>query len=117
MNLSILTIQEVGAKIKRKDFEATKKWLRNKNITIHKDGKQLFVYEIDVDTEIDKLKVIDLQKKYPDNWQEVYKKIAKEQSVYDMVLHSLGGVVFTRPTTRVHPINKKESEFLNKYKT
>ncbi len=117
MNLNILTIQEVACKIKRRNFKATKKWLQSKNITIHRDSKQLFVYEIDVDTEIDKMKVIDLQKKFPSNWQDVYKKIAKEESVYEMVLHSLGGAVFTRPTTKIKPINKTESDFLNKYKT
>jgi hypothetical protein len=117
MSLNILTISEVASKIKLKDIETTKKWLRNKNITIHKDCKQLFVYEIDVDTEIDKIKVLDLQKKFPNSWQEIYRKITDDFSVYEMVIHSLGLDVLSNPSTRLKPVNKKEHELYNKYKT
>ena len=117
MSLNILTIQEVSTKIKRKDFDSTKKWLFNKNIKIHKDGKQLFVYEIDVDVEIDKIKVKELRVQFPTTWQELYKKIARDYSVYEMVIHSLGIDYMSQPSTKLKPINTTDKELYNKYKT
>jgi hypothetical protein len=117
MSLNILTINEVSSKIKRKDFDSTKRWLINKNIKIHKDGKQLFVYEIDVDVEIDKIKVKELQVQFPNSWQEIYKKISQDYSVYEMVIHSLGLDYLSQPSTKLRPINTTEKELYNKYKT
>lgn len=105
---------EVGQKIKLSDFDAIKRWLVKKGITIYKETKVNFVYEIDVDVEIDKIKVRDLKGKYPNNWQELYKKIAKDEAVYEMVVYSLTGDSLTRPTTKLKLTTQADKELFNK---
>lgn len=116
MSLNILTINEVSAKIKRKNFVSTKNWLLSNNITIHKEGKQLFVFEIDVDTHIDKKKVLELRRQFPNTWQEIYRKIVNDDAVYEMVIHSIGDEnIMLKPTTKIKPISATENELLKKY--
>ncbi len=92
---------EVGKKIKLSDFDAIKRWLDKKGITIYKETKVHFVYEIDVDVEIDKIRVKDLKAKNPNNWQELYRMIAKDIAVYEMVVFILNGEIVSRPTTKL----------------
>ena len=114
-SLAILTISDVGPKIKKKDTDAIKKWLEKKNITIYKETKTHFVYEIDVDCEIDKIRVRDLRNKYPNNWKEIYKKIAKDNSVYEMVVLSLGGEFIDKPMTKIKTRNAVEEALFKRY--
>jgi hypothetical protein len=114
-SLTILTISDVGSKIKKKDVEAIKKWLAKKNITIYKETKTHFVYEIDVDCEIDKTRVRDLRNKYPNDWEKVYKKIAKNDAVYEMVVLSLGGELCVNPKSRIRLKDDKEYGLLKRY--
>lgn len=100
-SLTVLTIQEVAQKIKKKDIDATRKWLDERNITIYKDSKPHYVYEIDIDCEMDKPYVRNLRNKHPNNWEEIYKKVAKDNSVYELVVLSLSGEISTRPTTKL----------------
>ncbi|MBP6755787.1 MAG: hypothetical protein KA210_06540 [Bacteroidia bacterium] len=100
-SLGLLTILEVGKKIKLSDFDAIKRWLDKKGITIYKETKVHFVYEIDVDVEIDKIRVKDLKAKNPNNWQELYRMIAKDIAVYEMVVFILNGEIVSRPTTKL----------------
>ena len=116
-SLAILTISDVGPKIKKKDTEAIKKWLEKKNITIYKETKTHFVYEIDVDCEIDKIRVRDLRNKYPNNWKEIYKKITKDNSVYEMVVLSLGGEFIDKPMTKIKTRNAEEEALYKRYST
>jgi hypothetical protein len=113
--LTILTISDVGSKIKKKDVEAIKKWLAKKNITIYKETKTHFVYEIDVDCEIDKTRVRDLRNKYPNDWEKVYKKIAKNDAVYEMVVLSLGGELCVNPKSKIRLKDDKEYGLLKRY--
>lgn len=115
MCLPTLTIAEVGMEINLKDNEAIKKWLISNGISIHKRGKSLFVYEIDVHCRIDKVKVLELKKQYPNDWIELYKKISKDNAVYEMVVHSLGGKIVAKPSTKVKPVSKSEKELYKKY--
>lgn len=114
-SLTILTISDVGPKIKKKDTDAIKKWLENKNITIYKEAKTHFVYEIDVDCEIDKVRVRDLRNRYPNNWKEIYRKIANDDSVYEMVVLSLGGELIDKPMTKIKTINPVEEALFKRY--
>lgn len=113
-SLGILTILEVGQKIKLSDFDAIKKWLVKKGITIYKETKVHFVYEIDVDVEIDKIRVKDLKAKNPNNWQELYKMIAKDNAVYEMVVYSLVGDSIARPTTKLKLTTDADKELFKK---
>lgn len=114
-SLSILNLAQVGEKINLKDNDAIKKWLISKDISIHKIGKIPFVYEIDVDCEIDMIKVVELKKRYPDEWIELYRRISVDSSVYELVVHNLKSGELIKPTSRVKPINKSENELYKKY--
>jgi hypothetical protein len=113
-SLTILSILEVADKLKLKDFDATKRWLEKKGIAIYKETKTHFVYEIDVDVEIDKNKVKDLRIKYPNNWEQLYKRIAKDESVYEMVVFIVNGETVSRPTTKLKLTNQDDKELYKK---
>ena len=114
-SLTILSIQEVSSKIKKKDLDSTRKWLEKREIPIYKDSKPHYVYEVDVDCEIDKTRVRTLRNKYPNNWEEIYRKIARDNSVYEMVVLSLGGEVCRKPTSKIKLQNNNERELYKRY--
>lgn len=116
-NLRILTITEVAERIKTKDSIATKKWLEKKGIKIYTDTKTHYVYEIDVAVEIDKPWVINLMNKYPENWKEVYKKTVKDNTVYEMVLLSLGEEICSLPSTKIKRLNETDMKLFKKLTT
>lgn len=116
-SLSTLTIQDVGVKIKITDGEAIKRWLKNKNIQIHKFPKGNYVYQVDVDCEIDKPFVKDLQRRFPNDWAQVYKKIAKDTAVYEMVVFSLSGEFIEKPMAKIKTRNAEEKALFKKYST
>lgn len=113
--LPTLNFAQVGEKINLKDYEAIKKWLISKGISIHKIGKFPFVYEIDVDCAIDTIKVLELKKQYPGDWLELYKRISVDDAVYELVIHNLKGIISSKPATKVKPNNKTENELYKKY--
>lgn len=113
-HLPTLNFVQVGERINLKDYDAIKKWLISKDITIHKMGKP-YVYEIDVDCAIDKVKVMELKKQYPNDWIELYRKISKDESVCEMVIHSLSGEETSKPTTKIKLSNNIENELYKKY--
>lgn len=109
-SLLTLTIQDVGVKIKITDGEAIKRWLKNKNIQIHKFPKGNYVYQVDVDCEIDKPFVKDLRNKYPNNWKEIYKRINKDNPVYELMVFQMEGELNYIPTTKVKRVNKGDEK-------
>ena len=114
-SLTRLTILEVATKIKLIDFEAAKKWLDKKKITIYKETKFCFVYEIDVDVAMDKPRIIDLRNQFPNNWKEIYQKMAKDNSVYEMVVLSLDGELRPNLFTKINPKDADEQALINRY--
>ena len=113
-SLGLLTILEVAKKLKLSNFDATKRWLEKKGIKIYKETKTHLVYEIDVDVEIDKNKVKDLRIKYPNNWEQLYKRIAKDDSVYEMVVFILNGETVSRPTTKLKLTTEADKDLYKK---
>lgn len=111
-SLDTLTIQEVSVRFKNKDFDATKKWLYSKNVTIHKDSKTHYVYAIDVDCEIDINFVRDLKRKYPNNWEDLYRTISKDNAVCEMVLFKMNGQL--SPTTKLKIKNNDDVDLFKK---
>ncbi|WP_162927257.1 hypothetical protein [Flavobacterium anhuiense] len=109
-----LTIAEVGVKINLKDDDAIKKWLIANGITIQKSGKFRFVFEIDVDCVIDKMKVLELKRQYPNDWIDLYKTICKDNAVYEMVVRELGGKTIRKPATKLN-LSKSENQLYSKY--
>ncbi len=113
-NLTILTIQEVASKIKFSDDDATKGWLTKNDIEIHKRGRLNYVYQIEVDCALDIPFAKTLKKKYPNYWEEVYKKVAKDEAVSYLVALQLNTTSINTPQTKVKVTNDAEQKLLNK---
>jgi hypothetical protein len=56
-SLSTLSLNEVGVIIQMKDIEGVKRWLNSNDVKVYKRSKFNYVYKIDVECEIDKVRV------------------------------------------------------------
>ena len=81
MSLDTLTLPQVAEKINAKDISTAKRWLMEMGIKIHRFTKTPFVYQIEVDSCIDKPFVQNLRNRYPDKWKERYKDVVKYPSL------------------------------------
>jgi deoxyribodipyrimidine photolyase len=109
-SLDTLTIEQVAEKINVKNIDSAKKWLNEKGIKIHKFLKSSFVYQIEVDSQIDKPFVQLLRSKHPEKWKERYRDVVKDLSVYNLTLTLLEDEISYTPTVKVSNINKKDEE-------
>lgn len=109
-SLDHLTIPQVAELLGLKDIESTKKWLKNKGIKIHKQSKSLFVYAIEVASELDKPYVIQLRNLFPDKWKERYRDVVKNFAVYNLLVAKMENSPTPTPTVKSKRINKKDEE-------
>ena len=109
-SLDTLTLPQVAEKINVKDIETAKKWLQEKRIKIHKFTKTPFVYQIEVDSHIDKPYVQQLRNRYPDKWKDRYRDVVKDLSVYNLTITLLEDEISPVPAARSIRINKKDEE-------
>lgn len=114
-SLVTLTLDEVGVMVKIRDVESIKRWLMKNNIQIHKFSRINYVYKIDVDCVIAKPFVLGLKLKYPNNWEQMFKKIARDDFVYEMVVLSLGGEFIDKPMTKIKTRNAEEEALFKRY--
>ena len=109
-SLDTLTLPQVAEKINVKDIETAKKWLVEQGIKIHKFTKTPFVYQIEVDSQIDKPFVQQLRNKYPDKWKDRYRDVVKDLSVYNLTITLLEDEISPVPAARATMINKKDEK-------
>jgi hypothetical protein len=109
-SLDTLTLPQVAEKINVKDIETAKKWLVEQGIKIHKFTKTAFVYQIEVDSQIDKPFVQQLRNKYPDKWKERYRDVVKDLSVYNLTITLLEDDISPIPRVKSSRVNKKDEE-------
>jgi hypothetical protein len=109
-SLDTLTIPQVVHKINVKDNDTAKKWLSDRNIPIYKWSSQPFVYQIEVDCEIDKPYVMTLRNKHPQQWKEIYRSVVKDMAVYNLQLIQLNQQPTPTPTTSVKPLDKNDEK-------
>jgi hypothetical protein len=109
-SLDTLTLPQVAEKINVKDIETAKKWLVEQGIKIHKFTKTPFVYQIEVDSQIDKPFVQQLRNKYPDKWKDRYRDVVKDLSVYNLTITLLEDEISPVPAARSIRINKKDEK-------
>ena len=109
-SLDTLTLPQVAEKIHVKDIESAKKWLVERGIKIHKFTKTPFVYQIEVDSQIDKPFAQQLRNKYPDKWKERYRDVVKDISVYNLTITLLEDEISPIPRVKISKINKKDEE-------
>jgi len=109
-SLDTLTLAQVAEKIYVKNIETAKKWLMEKGIKIHRFLNNSFVYQIEVDSHIDKPFVQQLRNKYPDKWKERYRDVAKDLPVYNFTITLLEDEVSYTPLVKASKINNKDLE-------
>jgi hypothetical protein len=109
-SLDTITLAQVAEKINVKDVESAKKWLERKRIIIHKFLNNSFVYQIEVDSEIDKPFVQQLRNKYPDKWKDRYRDVVKDLSVYNLTITLLEDDISPIPRIKSSRVNKKDEE-------
>jgi hypothetical protein len=100
-NNGILTLAEVSNIIMMDSLPAVKKWLSSKNIRINKFSKANYVFEIEVLCELDKQLALNLKWKHPAQWKEMYKYVARSESIYNLVLIQIGQEVVYKPINKV----------------
>jgi hypothetical protein len=106
-------LKDVGGKLMLTNQESIKRWLRNNNVQVRKIGKNNTVFEIDVDCAIDTLKVREIRAEYPEDWEERYRLISKDQAVYKMVVLNLNNDLISRkPTTKIELKNDEDMKLL-----
>lgn len=110
MSLDTLTLPEVAEKINAKDITTAKRWLKDMGIKIHRFTKSPFVYQIEVDSCIDKPFVQNLRNRYPDKWKERYREVVKDIAVYNLTITLLEDEISPIPRVRAKTINKKDEE-------
>ena len=111
-NCGILTLGEVSNIIMMDSIPAVKKWLTSKNIRINKFSKANYVYEIEVLCEIDKQLALNLKWKNPTQWKEMYKCVAKNSAIYELVLMQIGEEIVHKPLYKVKTRGSKDEKLL-----
>ena len=72
------------------------------------------MYQIEVDSQIDKPFVQQLRNKYPDKWKDRYRDVVKDLSVYNLTITLLEDEISPIPRVKSSRINKKDEERYNK---
>lgn len=86
---TLLTLSEVGKKIKLSDPKSIKNWLRQNGVTIHKLASRTFVYDLELKVCLLKPMVLDLIKKHPSQWREICRNIIDNDVVFELLLVGL----------------------------
>ena len=107
-SLDTLTLAQVAERINVKDIETAKKWLKETRIKIHRFLNNFYVYQIEVDSQIDKPFVQQLRNKYPDKWKDRYRDVVKDLSVYHLTITLLEDEISPIPRVKSSKINKKD---------
>lgn len=109
-SLDTLTLEQVAEVIHTSNEKSTKKWLEERGIKVYRNARVSFVYQIEVDSEIDKPFVINLRNKFPDKWKERYRDVVKDPAVYNLTISMIEGTPTPIPSVRAKRINKKDEE-------
>ena len=86
---TLLTLSEVGKKIKLSDPKSIKNWLRQNGITLPKLASRTFVYDLELKVCLLKPMVLDLIKKHPNQWREICRNIIDNDVVFELLLVGL----------------------------
>ena len=111
-NNGILTLVEVSNIIMMESIPAVKKWLTLNNIRINKFSKANYVYEIEVLCEIDRQLALNLRRKCPAKWKEMFKCAARSESIYNLVLIQIGEEVVYKPINKVKTKGTNDEKLL-----
>lgn len=111
-SLRMIQLDEVGHKVDLKDRGAIRKWLRTAGISLHKIGKSFYVYGIEVDYAMVKGYVMSLRSRFPDRWQQLYKVVCTDQTLFDYTLFMMQEEPVIEQLTKVKPQSKEDKKLL-----
>jgi hypothetical protein len=111
-NSGLLTLSEVGDMLMLSTDSAVKNWLNQRCIKIVKFSKTNFVYEVEVVCEIQKQLAKNFKRNYPHKWQEMYRLVAPNESIFQLVLIQLGDEVVYKTLNKVKTKGVKDEELL-----
>jgi hypothetical protein len=111
--IELLTLSEIGAKIKLNDPKSIKNWVRQNGITIHKLASRTFVYDLDLKVCLLKPLVLELMRKYPKRWREICRNIINEDVVFDMLLIELDEGPMILPKCKMQFNSVEEEKLYN----
>jgi hypothetical protein len=109
-SLDTLTLSQVAEVTHTSNEKSTRKWLKERDIKVYRHARVSFVYQIEVDSEIDKPFVINLRNKFPDKWKEHYRAVVKDLAVYNLTISMIEDTPTPIPSVRARRINKKDED-------
>lgn len=110
---TVLTLSEVGEKIKLSDPKSIKKWLRQNGITIHKLATRAFVYDWELKVCLLKPMVLELIRKHPNQWREICRNIINEDVVFEMIMIELDNRPLILPKYKIQLNSVDEEKLYN----
>ena len=112
VEVKFLTLKQIGDEINLMNQKAIRKWLIDRGITIHKLSSKTYVYKIDFDLHSDKPLVMNLRRNNPRNWKEMYRVIANNDRLFNLMMLEMEQETVDSPTTMVSTKTKNDEKLL-----
>ena len=112
VEVKFLTLKQIGDEINLRNQKAIRKWLIDRGITIHKLSSKTYVYKIDFDLHSDKPLVMNLRRTNPRNWKEMYRVIANNDILYNLMMLEMEQETVASPSTMVSTKTKNDEKLL-----
>lgn len=109
-SLDTLTLEQVSERIHSTSEKTTRRWLEACGVKVYRFARKSFVYQVEVESEIDKPFVLQLRNQLPDKWKERYRDVVKDLSVYNLLVSKIEDTPTPTPTVRARRVNKKDEE-------
>jgi hypothetical protein len=88
-SLDTLTLEQVSERIHSTNERTTRRWLEECGIKVYRFARKSFVYQVEVESEIDKPFVLHLRNHHPDKWKERYRDVVKDLAVYNLLVSKI----------------------------
>ena len=113
-SLDTLTLEQVSERIHSANERTTRRWLEECGIKVYRFARRSFVYQVEVESEIDKPFVLNLRNYHPDKWKERYRDVVKDLAVFNLLVSKIEDTPTPTPTVRARSINKKDEDWYKK---
>lgn len=113
VNEKLIELTEIAKMIKTKNKLIAQKWCEDLGLPIIVIGRKKMSYRFLVETELDKRFIQLLKKKYPNNWEELY-RYYQENDHYGYVIASQSKIKKRiKASKHTKPLSKEAIEFAN----
>ena len=113
-SLDTLTLEQVSERIHSTNERTTRRWLEECGIKVYRFARRSFVYQVEVESEIDKPFVLHLRNHHPDKWKERYRDVVKDLAVFNLLVSKIEDTPTPTPTVRARSVNKKDEDWYKK---